>query len=160
MGLNKFVKRRVHPFTPAKDLLALIPGTAKVFAVFDLKHGYWQIPLDKKSQLLTTFLTEWGTWCYQRLPMGLICLGDEFCERTDQALTGLIGILKLVDDILVFADTVLELEKRIEQSFKRCLEHQITLADDKIQAGSEVLFGGYVVNGYGTKPDPIKIEAI
>ena len=40
VGLNKFVKHRVHPFTPAKDLLALIPGTAKVFAVFDLKHGY------------------------------------------------------------------------------------------------------------------------
>ena len=94
MGLNKFVKRRVHLFTPAKDLLALIPNTAKVFAVFYLKHGYLQIP--QKSQLLTTFLTEWGTWCYQRLPMGLICSGDEFCERTNQALTGLIGILKLV----------------------------------------------------------------
>jgi hypothetical protein len=113
VGLNKFVKRRVHPFTPAKDLLALIPNTAKVFAVFDLKHGYWQIPLDMKCQLLTTFLTEWGTWCYQRMPMGLICSGDKFCERTDQALTGLIGILKLVDDILVFAITVLQLEERI-----------------------------------------------
>ena len=44
--------------------------------------------------------------------------------------------------------------------FKRCLEHQIILADDKIQAGSEVQFGGYVVNGYGIKPDPTKIEAI
>ena len=160
MGLNKFVKRKVHPFSPAKDLLALIPNTAKVFAVFDLKNGYWQIPLDKKSQLLTTFLTEWVTWCYLRLPMGLICSGDEFCERTDQALTGLIGILKLVDDILVFADTVLELEERIEQLFKRCLEHQITLADDKIQAGEEVQFGGFVVNSYGIKPDPTKIGAI
>ena len=92
--------------------------------------------------------------------MGLICLGDEFCERTDQALTGLIGILKLVDDILVFADTVLELEEKIEQLFKRCLEHQITLADDKIQAGEEVQFGGFVANGYGIKPDPTKIGAI
>ena len=34
VGLNKFVKRRVHPFMPAKDLLLLIPSTAKVFAVF------------------------------------------------------------------------------------------------------------------------------
>ena len=60
----------------------------------------------------------------------------------------------------IIADTVLELEERIEQLFKRCLEHQITLADDKIQAGSEVPFGGYVSNDYGTKPDPTKIEAI
>ena len=76
------------------------------------------MPLDKKSQLFTTFLTEWGTWCYQRLPMGLICSGDKFCECTDHALIGLIGILKLVDDILVFADTILELEERIEKLFK------------------------------------------
>ena len=70
--------------------------------------------------------------------MGFICSDDEICERTDQALTGLIGILKLVDDILVFADTVLELEERIEKLFKCCLEHQITLGYDKIQAVPEV----------------------
>ena len=40
------------------------------------------------------------------------------------------------------------------------MEHQITLADDKIQAGSELPFGGYVSNDYRTKPDPTKIEAI
>ena len=92
--------------------------------------------------------------------MGLICSGDIFCERTDHALVGLVGILKLVDDILVFADTIPELEQRIEELFKRCLDHNITLADDKVQAGTEVSFGGYIVNGYETKPDPKKIEAI
>ena len=51
--LNKFIKRKVHPFAPAKDLLALIPSTAKFFAVFDCKHGYWQIELDEQCQLLT-----------------------------------------------------------------------------------------------------------
>ena len=90
--------------------------------------------------------------------MGLICVGDECCECTDQALTGLIGILKLVDDILVFADTVLELEERIVKLFKCCLEHQITLADDKIQAGSEVQFGGYVLNGWGKKQTPQRLR--
>ena len=37
--LSKFIKRKVHPFAPAKDLLALIPSTAKSFALFDCKHG-------------------------------------------------------------------------------------------------------------------------
>ena len=69
-------------------------------------------------------------------------------------------MLKLVDDILVFADMIPELEQRIEELFKRCLDHNITLADDKVQAGTEVSFGGYVVNGHETKPDPKKIEAI
>ena len=141
--LNKSIKRKVHPFTPAKDLLALIPSSARFFAVFDCKHGYWQIEVDEKSQLLLTFLTEWGTFCYRRLPMGLICSGDIFCERTDHALVGLVGILKLVDDILVFADTIPELEQRIEKLFRRCFDHNITLADDKVQAGTGVILWLY-----------------
>ena len=75
--------------------------------------------------------------------MGLICSGDIFCERTDQALTGLEGVFKLVDDVLVYADTVMDLENRIDQLFKRCHEHNITLGDGKVQAGTEVQFGGY-----------------
>ena len=47
--LNKFTKRKVHPFAPAKDLLALIPSTAKFFAVFDCKYGYLQIELEKRA---------------------------------------------------------------------------------------------------------------
>ena len=53
--LNKLIKRKVHPFAPEKDLLALIPSTAKFFAVFDCKHGNWQEELDERCQLLTMF---------------------------------------------------------------------------------------------------------
>ena len=60
--LNNHVKRPVHPFPTPRDIVAMIPGTSKYFAVFDAKHGYWQIPLDDESKPLTTFITEWG--CY------------------------------------------------------------------------------------------------
>ena len=71
-----------------------------------IKHGYWQVELDEKCQLLMTFLTEWGIFWYQRLLMGLFCYGDIFCERTDHTLTGLEVMLKLINDILIYADNV------------------------------------------------------
>ena len=60
--LNNHVEHPVHPFPTPRDIVAMIPGTSKYFAVFDAKHGYWQIPLDDESKPLATFITEWG--CY------------------------------------------------------------------------------------------------
>ncbi|KAG1653254.1 hypothetical protein GQR58_025728 [Nymphon striatum] len=85
-GLNKFVKRPVHPFPTIREVKMAIPPEAKWFATFDATRGYWQVPLDEDSQLLTTFLTPWGRYCYTRAPMGLSSSGDEYCLRGDRAL--------------------------------------------------------------------------
>ena len=74
--------------------------------VFDAKNGYWQIPLDEESKPLTTFITEWGCYRYLRAPMGLTSSGDKFCARTDKALAGIPGVFPLVDDVLMFGDSV------------------------------------------------------
>ena len=84
--LNKFVERPVQPFPTPRDIVAMVPGTSKYFAILDAKNGYWQIPLDDERKPLTTFITEWGCYRYLRAPMGLTSSGDEFCARTDQAL--------------------------------------------------------------------------
>ena len=92
--------------------------------------------------------------------MGLASSGDVFCQRTDEALAGITGIHKLVDDILVMGTTKKELLARIEQVLKRCEENQITLSDSKQQLGQEVRLAGHVVSNHGTKPDPVKVQAI
>ena len=115
--LNKFVERPVHPLPSTKDIIAQIPGTSKYFAVFDAKNGYWQIPLDEESKPLTTFITEWRCYRYLRAPMGLTSSGDEFCARTDKALAGIPGVFKLVDDILMFGDSVEQLLDRVKAIF-------------------------------------------
>ena len=158
--LNKFVERPTHPFPTPRDIIAQVPQTAKCFAVFDALHGYWQIPLDQESKPLTTFITEFGCYRYLRAPMGLTSSGDEFCARTDKALSGIPGVHKLVDDILVYGKDQDELMGRIKQVFTRCEEWGITLSKEKHQLGNEVKFAGYVLNAEGTKPDPDKVAAI
>ena len=93
-----------HPFTAGTQLLQSIPHTATCFAKLDALWGYYQVPLAEESKHLTTFIHEEGVFQYNRAPMGLNASGDEFCKRTDEALEGAEGVLKLVDDILVCGD--------------------------------------------------------
>ena len=92
--------------------------------------------------------------------MGLTSSGDEFCAGTDKALAGILGVFKLVDDILLVGDDVHQLLERIKAVFKRCSEHKITLSSSKYQIGREVKFAGYIVSDEGTRPDPEKVAAI
>ena len=159
-GLNQYVKRPTHPFPVAKDIVSTIPSDVACFAVFDCKHGYWQLELDDKSKPLTTFLTEFGRYRYKRAPMGLSASGDEFCLRTDKALVGIPGVKKLVDDVLIYGKDDDELIERVRQVFEKCKEWSITLSKTKYQFGSTVKFAGFILGKDGVKPDPEKIAAI
>ena len=92
--------------------------------------------------------------------MGLASSEDEFYKRTDQALAGIPGLFKLVDDILIQGCTKEELIDRVEAIFHLCLENQITVSNSKHQVGQNVKFAGHVITDQGTKPDPDMVAAI
>lgn len=57
--LNESVQRECHPLPAVDQTLAQLAG-AKVFSKLDANSGFWQIPLDPASALLTTFITLFG----------------------------------------------------------------------------------------------------
>ena len=156
--INRWVQRPTHPFISGTQLLKEIPHDAVVFAKLDALWGYYQIPLAEESQHITTFVCERGTFEYLRAPMGLNSSGDEFCRRTDDALKNIKGVLKLVDDILVYATSYGQLFKRIEEVLERCSEHNITLSRNKIEIGSRITFSGFDVSSEGTKPTATSLK--
>jgi hypothetical protein len=89
-ALNRFVTTPglVHPFPLPVDVMRLIKPESKVFAKLDAYSGYFQIPLEPESSLMTTFILPSGKYRYTRAPMGLNASSDEFCRRTDEALAG------------------------------------------------------------------------
>ena len=159
-GLNKYVKRPIHPFPSAMDVSASIPASAKWFVVLDAVKGYWQIELDEESRALTTFLTPYGRFRYCRAPMGLNASGDEYCSRGDKALAGLSNVRKIVDDILVVGNNLDELRSKTKQVLERCNESGITLSSSKAQIGRAVKFAGYIIASEGVRPDPEKVASI
>lgn len=158
--VNKLVIRPVHPFTPGPELLKAIPHTAKFFAKVDFLKGFYQIPLSPCSQNATSFICERGTFVYLRAPMGLNASGDEFCRRSDDALIGLQGIVKLIDDVLVFAETEDQLYERLEAVIQRCQDTGITLSMNKIDIGRQMNFAGFHISEEGRRPTEERMAAI
>ena len=78
--LNSFVQRPVHPFACVSEILQTIPASAKFFAKMDAVNGYFQIALDRKSSIKTTFLLSSGRYRYLRNPQGLNTSSDDGAE--------------------------------------------------------------------------------
>ena len=157
---NKWIERLTHPFTAENDLLNLIPETAQFFCKMDALWGYFQIELDEDSREITTFIHELGIFEYLRAPMGLNASGDEFCRRSDEATAGLPNVIKLIDDILVWGETLEELFECTENVLKACNERNITLSRKKLHIGKCTTFAGFQVSCRGKTPTEDRLQAI
>ncbi len=152
--LNKWVKRPVHPFSSVKDIKEVIPSYAKVFAVFDAKKGYWQVPLDEESRSYTNFLLPWGRYRYCRAPMGLNSSNDEFCRRSDAAIENVKDSAKIVDDILICGRDYKDLDEKVDIMLSNCKSIGLTLSANKIKVGKCVPFAGLIISDKGISMDP------
>ena len=159
--LNKQVHRPLYPLRTPKDAVSSLPPGAQFFTTLDAANGYWQLPLDGDSQMLTAFITPWGRFKFLRTPMGLNSTGDSYCRRGDIALDGIGNLAKVVDDIIV-ADTSLDDHiTRVRSVLERCRQHGITLRPEKFQfAQARVKYCGYIVSPDGKEIDPDKLAAI
>ena len=157
--LNKHIARDAHMFPSAKDIVAGISPKSRYFATLHLKSGYHQVELDEESSKLTTFLLFNGRYRYLRAPMGLCSSSDEFCRRTDEALADL-PIRKLVDDILITAETMEELKSKCTELLQRCDQHNIALSKNKFKMGERVTFAGFNIDANGVTPLETRLQAI
>ena len=105
--LNTSVMRETHPLPKVDDILAQISGGV-MFSKLDANSGFWQVPLAKDSQHLTTFLTHFGRYKFNKLPFGICSAPEVFQKRMSWILQGLEGVLCLIDDVLVFGRTEAE----------------------------------------------------
>ena len=70
-SLNKYFQRPVHSFPSSDQNLQGIRHDTRFLASLDFPSGYFQLKLDKDSQSCTTFITEFGRYCFLRAPQGL-----------------------------------------------------------------------------------------
>ena len=70
-------------------------------ACFDALKGFFHVPLDDSSKLLTPI----GVFIYNVLTMGLTNANDIFEQCLHNILHGLDGVFNIADDILVTGET-------------------------------------------------------
>ena len=124
--LNENVLREVHPMPKVDTTLAQLTG-ATVFSKLDANSGFWQIPLAKESRLLTTFITQYGRFCFNKLPLGISSTPEVFHCYINDILSGLPGVLCHVDDILVFGATPSEHDDRLRAVLEQIKDAGVTL---------------------------------
>ena len=138
--LNKYIKRPVHPFPSAADIVKQIPSGAKYFAKLDALQGYHQVLLHEQSRPLTTFLLPMGKFRYKRGPMGLRSTSDVFCEKTDPTIQDVDNAQKIVDDILLCAFDADEIISKLRTVLENCRQRKIALYRKKLVVGTEMDF--------------------
>ena len=79
--------------------LAQLRG-AKVFSKLDANSGFWQIPLDQPSRLLTAFTTPVGSYFFNKLPYEISYAAEYFKKRMTEILHGLPGVVSQMDNVL------------------------------------------------------------
>lgn len=73
-----------------------------MFSKLDANSGFWQVPLSKECRLLTTFITPFGRFCFNRLPLSISSALERFQRRMREILTGQEGGICHMDDVLLF----------------------------------------------------------
>lgn len=158
--LNESVKRERHPLPAVDQILAQLAG-AKFFTKLDTNSGFWQIPLDPTSSLLTTFITPFGRYCFHHLPFGISSAPEHFQQRMSEALTGLSGVVCLMNDILIHSTTQDEHDDHLTKVLQHLQKLGMTLNTEKCHFNqTSVHFLGHVVDSTGIRPDPTKVSAI
>ena len=157
--LNESVKRENFPLPTTDQLLAQLDG-AKIFSKIDCHKGFHQIPLAPESQELTTFITPFGRFCYQRLPFGINSGPEVFHREMTKVVDGIPGVICDIDDVLVGGKDQQDHDRKLRQVLDRMKTAGVTLNEKCEFSVKEVVFLGHVISADGIRIDPKKVEAI
>ena len=134
--LNHSVMREVYPLPKVDNTLAKLSG-AKIFSKLDANSGFWQIPLSHKLRLLTTFITPFRRFCFNKLLFGIASAPEHFQKRISNILKGLKGVVCQMDDVLVFGSTKEEHDARLKEVLQQISKAGVTLNQEKCLFGQE-----------------------
>lgn len=95
------------------------------------------------------------------MPFGISSTQEHFQKRMSQVLSGLSGVLCLMDDVLVFGRDKQEHNLRLTAVLKRIQEAGVTLNVSKCEfEKTQLKFLGHVVDQDGIRADTDKTSAI
>ena len=142
--LNTVLRHNIHNGQRFIDIVAQIRGFTHCSKI-DANSGFWTLPLDADSQLLTTFDTLWGCYCFLKLPFGL-CESQYFfqfyMDLNFKAINNSTHVI--VDDVLIVGDSSKagtgNHDRRLIQVLNKCCEIGLKLNADKCTFKSTQVF--------------------
>ena len=75
-----------------------------MFTVFDIKEGFWQVPLTADSMHLTRFSTLFGRCCFTRMPFGIFSVSKVSQKRAYQTFGDIADVHIIPDDVILASE--------------------------------------------------------
>lgn len=158
--LNQAVERERYMMPTVDDVIHQLRGSS-VFSKLDAASGFWQIPLDRETAKLTTFITPFGRYFFTHLPFGISSAPEIFQRIMTEILVNIPGVVCYYDDILCHSRDNEEHARLLHQVHARLQEVGLRLNDEKCEYNkSEINFLGHIISKDGIRPDTSKVEAI
>jgi hypothetical protein len=161
-SLNKACPKDNFPL-PRIDKIFDSAAGCEVMSLLDCFSGYHQIYMKEEDKASTSFITPFGTYCFNRMPEGLKNVGSTFSRLTRTVLESQVGrnVFTYVDDIVVAS-------KNKEDHLADLAETIANMRDARLRLNPEkCVFGvhqgrilGYLVSHRGIEANPTKIQAI
>ena len=159
-NLNVAIKRIPYYMRTLDDILPQL-SKAKTISMGDATSGYWHVPLDLASSLLTTFSTPYGKFRWLKLPFGLKIASDVFQERLDKVLALVPNTIEIPDDIVIYGENEIEHDASFITLCDTARANGLKLNAKKLQFKSnDCKFFGHKLTPDGLKANKSKIKAI
>ena len=160
--INAVTKVDVYPLPRIDELIHNL-SDHNILSLFDLKSGYWQIPMKKEDKEKTAFTAGNHTYAYKFMPFGLNNAPSTFMLFMNKVFDGLINknMNVYIDDIIVYSKTFNEHLEHLRAVFERLDEYDLRVHPEKSSFRcKEIKFLGFLVGQEGIKPDPKRTLAI
>lgn len=158
--LNECIKRE-HFLIPTIDDLTADMANKRVFSVFDLNSGFWHMELDANSSDLTTFMTPFGRFKFNRIPFGINCAPEMFQKEMIKIFGDIPGVIIYFDDLCVCAENDEEHDRIVNIVMERARTNNVKFNEEKIQyKKGAVLFMGHVLSNGSIKAQSKYREAV
>ena len=149
-----------YPLPKPDDIFATVAG-GKLFTTLDLSHAYNQLLLDEEARKFVTINTHKSLYQYTRLPFGIASAPAVFQRVMDTILQGIEGVACYIDDIIITGKTDEEHLARLEEVWKRLLQHGLHVRRSKCRfLQPRVIFLGHRIDAEGIHPTDEKLKAI
>ena len=143
----------------------LVDNTAghELFSFMDGFSGYNQMLMAEEDREKTTFITEWGTFCYKVMPFGLKNAGATYQRAMVTLFHDMMHkeIEVHVDDMIAKSRPEEDHLVNLKKLFDRLRKYQLRLNPAKCTFGAQSgKFLGFIVSKRGIEVDPDKVKAI
>lgn len=136
---------------------------SSLFSFLDQGKAYHQGFLDAESRPLTSFITPWGLFEWNRIPFGLSSAPAEFQRNVEACLEDLRDIIcqPYLDDNLIHSASFEDHVSHIRTVLQRYQKHGVKLSPRKCELFQrKVRFLGWIVLEEGYSMDPAEIAPV